>query len=211
MVQVLPSTPAGTTITDTTAIHSDTSDPNPVNNSTTFTNLTATQANLSVTQTIAPGPVVAGRPRHLHDHGRRTPAPVTPRWWRLSDVVPANTTFVSDAQTSGPAFILQVPPPAAQARSPGRSPRWPRASRQASPSSSWCRKARRTERRSATRPTVTTATTDPNLANNSSTVTTGSVAATGADLSVTATMHGQHRARGLRVRLHGHGRERRPR
>ena len=148
VVLVSPSTPAGTTITNTADVTAATSDPNLANNSATVTNLTATQADLSVTKTAAAGPVLAGN-TIAYTITLANAGPSDAQNVAATDLVPANTTFVSEAQTSGPAFGAGL------ARQHGhvavRSPRCPRAPRRASPWWSRCCPARRPERRSPTR------------------------------------------------------------
>ena len=69
--QVLPSTPAGTTITNTVSVTSVTADPNLANNSDTVTTPTASSADLSATATTAARFAIAGDDDHLHDHARQ--------------------------------------------------------------------------------------------------------------------------------------------
>ena len=185
VVQVLSSTPAGTTITDTTTIGSDTSDPNLTDNSTTFTNLVAKRADLSVNQTIPPGPVLAGDPITYTITVSNT-GPSDARDVALSDLVPANTTFVAAAQTSGPAFTLSSPAAGGTGSIGGSIGVLP-----AGASASFTivvMVAAGTPNQTAISSTanVSTATTDPDLGNNTSTVTTGSIAGTGADVSVSS-------------------------
>ena len=108
VVLVSPSTPAGTTITNTVHETSDTPDPDPANATASVSTLTATAADLSVTKTVAPGPEVAGEPVS-YSITVSNAGPSDAQTVAFSDVVPANTTFISDAQTSGPAFALTNP------------------------------------------------------------------------------------------------------
>ena len=108
VVLVSPSTPAGTTISNTADVTAATGDPNLANNTQTATTLTATEADVSVTKTTAPGPVFAGN-TIAYTITVSNAGPSDAQTVALSDLVPANTTFVSDAQNSGPAFILTNP------------------------------------------------------------------------------------------------------
>jgi uncharacterized repeat protein (TIGR01451 family) len=70
--------------------------------------ISAPEADVSVTKTAPAGPVVAGNTitytinvSNLSPNDAQTVA--------LSDVIPANTTFVSDTQTSGPTFTFNNP------------------------------------------------------------------------------------------------------
>ena len=143
-----------------------------------------------MTKTVAAGPVLAGDPV-TYTITVSNAGPSDAQTVALSDLVPANTTFVSDAQTSGPAFNLTSPAVGGTGTISGTigtlasgdsatftvvvmvSPGTPDGTTITNTAD------------------VTAATTDPNLANNSATVTTGSVAATGADVSVTNTSHGR--------------------
>src|SRR5438067_2006521 len=66
------------------------------------------QADLSITKTDSPDPVVAGTGLTydiaLNNYGPNAAVNVS-----LTDATPANTTFVSFAQTSGPAFTCSTP------------------------------------------------------------------------------------------------------
>ncbi len=152
VVLVSPSTANGATIVNTANVTSATFDPNLANNTATVTTNVQTRADLSVTKTAAAGPVLAGNTL-AYTISVLNAGPSDAQSVAISDIVPANTTFVSDAQISGPAFTLPTPPWAAPARSPGPSPRWLTAPRRASPWWSCCRQARRPERRSPTRRT----------------------------------------------------------
>ena len=61
-----------------------------------------------MTKTTAAGPVLAGD-TIAYTITVSNAGPSDAQTVALTDVVPANTTFVSDAQTSGPAFTLTSP------------------------------------------------------------------------------------------------------
>jgi uncharacterized repeat protein (TIGR01451 family) len=65
-------------------------------------------ADVSVTNTAAAGPVFAGN-TITYTITVANAGPSDAQTVALSDLIPANTTFVSDAQTSGPAFTLTSP------------------------------------------------------------------------------------------------------
>jgi uncharacterized repeat protein (TIGR01451 family) len=108
VVRISPSTSDGTTISNTADVAAVTTDPNLANNSATVTTLSATQADVSVTKTVAAGPDLTGDPL-TYTITVANAGPDDAQSVALTDVVPANTTFVSDAQTSGPAFVLTSP------------------------------------------------------------------------------------------------------
>ena len=108
VVLVSPSTPSGATITNTADVTAATPDPNLANNSSTVTTNVLTQADVSVTKTTAAGPVLAGD-TVAYTITVLNAGPSDAQTVAMTDMVPANTTFVSDAQTSGPAFILSSP------------------------------------------------------------------------------------------------------
>ena len=184
VVLVSPSTPDGATITNTADVTAATADPNLANNSSTVTTDVQTQADVSVTKTTAAGPVLAGD-TVTYTITVANAGPSDAQTVALSDVVPANTTFVSDAQTSGPAFNLTSPAVGGTGTITGTigtlalgasatftvvvlvSPSTPDGATITNTAD------------------VTAATADPNLANNSSTVTTD--VQTQADVSVTKT------------------------
>ena len=67
-----------------------------------------TQADLSLTKTATAGPVLAGNTLAYTISVLNT-GPSDAQTVALTDIVPANTTFISDAQISGPAFTLTSP------------------------------------------------------------------------------------------------------
>jgi uncharacterized repeat protein (TIGR01451 family) len=86
------------------------SDSTPGNNSHTEQTAVVTSADLSVTKTDSPDPVVAGT-NLTYTLTVANAGPSNSQNASLMDPLPANTTFVSAAQTSGPAFTLFTPPP----------------------------------------------------------------------------------------------------
>ena len=103
----------GTTITNTATVTSATADPNPNNNSATATNKVnkvQAAADLSITKCDAPDPVVPGE-NITYTIGAANAGPSEARNVTITDAIPANTTFASFTQDSGPAFTLTTPAP----------------------------------------------------------------------------------------------------
>jgi uncharacterized repeat protein (TIGR01451 family) len=94
---------SGTVITDTASVSATTIDPNPSNNYATVTTIVATagQADLGVTKTGTPNPVLAGNNITytivVTNNGPATSSNVT-----MTDTLPANTTVVSITPPSTP-------------------------------------------------------------------------------------------------------------
>jgi uncharacterized repeat protein (TIGR01451 family) len=94
---------SGTVITDTANVSATTIDPNPSNNSATVTTIVATagQADLGITKTGTPNPVLAGNNITytivVTNNGPATSSNVT-----MTDTLPANTTVVSITPPSTP-------------------------------------------------------------------------------------------------------------
>ena len=108
VVLVSPSTPDGTIISNTGNVTAATFDPNLANNSQTVKTDVTTEADLSVTKTAAAGPVLAGTDI-TYTITVANAGPSDAQTVAMTDVVPSNTTFVSDAQDSGPTFTLTNP------------------------------------------------------------------------------------------------------
>ena len=104
----LSRTPNGSTITNTADVSTVTSDINRANNTSTATTRAFTQADVSVIKTGPVGPILAGNTIAYTITVANT-GPSDAQTVSLTDVVPTNTTFVSDTQTSGPTFILNSP------------------------------------------------------------------------------------------------------
>jgi uncharacterized repeat protein (TIGR01451 family) len=109
VVEVPPTAPDATIITNTADVFSTvTSDPNLANNTQTVTTDVAAEADLSLTKTASAGPVLPGDDiTYTITVANAGPAPA--QAVAMTDDVPLNTTFVSDAQTSGPPFTLTNP------------------------------------------------------------------------------------------------------
>jgi len=99
---VSPALPNGSTVTNTATVSSSASDPNGGNNSSMTSATVAPTADLAVTKT-GPATVTGGSnvtyTVTLTNNGASNAANAT-----LTDTLPANTTFVSANQTSGPVF-----------------------------------------------------------------------------------------------------------
>jgi uncharacterized repeat protein (TIGR01451 family) len=109
VVMVLPSTPDGTMITNTADVLSTvTHDPNLANNTQTVTTHVGTNADVQVTKTAAAGPVLAGNDITYTITVVNT-GPSGAQTVALTDPLPADTTFVSDTQTTGLPFTMTGP------------------------------------------------------------------------------------------------------
>ena len=106
---VRSSAPAGSTISNTATVTSSTPDPDTTNNSSTSTATVVTSADVYV---LKSGPSTAASNTQItydvfvRDDGPSDAANVT-----LTDVVPANMTFASAAQLSGPPYDCTTPAP----------------------------------------------------------------------------------------------------
>src|SRR5439155_982812 len=100
--------PAGTTLTNTANGSTTTADPDPTNNSADSTSTVVASADLQVTKT-GPASVTAGT-NVTYTITFNNAGPSDAQNVTLSDALPAGTTFVSEAQTSGPAFTCVNPP-----------------------------------------------------------------------------------------------------
>ncbi|HEY4708814.1 MAG TPA: C25 family cysteine peptidase [Candidatus Acidoferrales bacterium] len=103
-VQVNPATVSGTQITDTISATSGTSDPNLANNSATVLTIVgaATTANLAITNSGVPNPVLAGN-NITYTVTVTNNGPAASSTVAFTEAVPTNTIFVSVAATSGTA------------------------------------------------------------------------------------------------------------
>src|SRR5260221_428950 len=98
---------AGTTVTNPASASSTTADPNPANNSASATTSITASADLAVTKTATASASPGANITYgivLTNNGPNAAVSAT-----LTDALPAGTTFVSLAQTSGPAFTCTTP------------------------------------------------------------------------------------------------------
>ena len=108
VVNVSASAADGSIITNSATVVSATADPNLANNLDTETTTVVAQADLAVTKADSPDPVIAGTNLTytitVTNNGPAAASVVT-----MADTIPANTTFVSMSQGSGPAATLTTP------------------------------------------------------------------------------------------------------
>lgn len=108
VMHVSPSAPNGGSIVNTANVTTATSDPVPGNNSSTSTAIVAADADLTITKT---GPPSADQDTDVtYTVTVTNSGPADSLNVSLTDPVPANTTFVSITQTSGPTFACATPP-----------------------------------------------------------------------------------------------------
>jgi uncharacterized repeat protein (TIGR01451 family) len=108
VMHVSPSTPSGTNIVNTADVSTTTTDPVPGNNTSTSTAIVAAPADLSITKT---GPADAVQDTDVaYTVTVTNNGPADSLNVELTDPIPANTTFVSLTQTTGPAFACATPP-----------------------------------------------------------------------------------------------------
>src|SRR2546430_1437605 len=112
VVKVNVNTPDGTVLSNTVTVTSTTTDPVPGNNSDTETTKVnaapAPSADLSATKADDVDPVAAGA-NLTYTLTISNAGPSSAQTVSLSDTLPANTTFVSLAQNSGPIFTCSTP------------------------------------------------------------------------------------------------------
>jgi uncharacterized repeat protein (TIGR01451 family) len=105
---VVQITPAATgTVSNTATIASATTDTNPNNNSSTASTTVSASADVAVAKTPAAAPSVnqVAFTVTVTNNGPSNATTVT-----MTDATPAGTTFVSEMQNSGPAFVCANPP-----------------------------------------------------------------------------------------------------
>jgi uncharacterized repeat protein (TIGR01451 family) len=184
VLRATPSAPNGSSISNTATVSATSSDPNPGNNSSTATASVATSADVSVTKT-GPAAVAAGGNISytitVTNNGTSDAQAVS-----VTDAIPANTTFVSAAQNSGPAFTLSTPPAGGTGTFTAST-----AVLTAGASATFTlvvnvNSGAAVGTAITNTASVATATSDPNPANNSSS-STATVATGSADLSITKT------------------------
>src|SRR5206468_3835321 len=107
VVHVNSNTPSGTNITDTATVSSPTDSTSP--HSATVTTPVVTSAIVGITMTGTPSPVTAGS-NITYTITLSNNGPSDAQNVQLTDSVPANTTFVSESQNSGPTFTFSNPP-----------------------------------------------------------------------------------------------------
>jgi uncharacterized repeat protein (TIGR01451 family) len=111
-VTVSPSVADGTVLSNTASVASNgTTDPISANNNTTLTPVNTTietSADIEVTKTDSPDPVIAGN-ELTYTVTITNNGPSDAQNVNLTDGVPANTTFVSAAQNTGPTFSCTNP------------------------------------------------------------------------------------------------------
>lgn len=108
VMHVSPSAPSGTNIVNTAGVSTTTTDPVPDNNTSSSTAIVAAPADLSITKTGPPNAVQDTDVTYTVTVTNNGPADSLNV--ELTDPIPANTTFVSLTQTSGPAFACATPP-----------------------------------------------------------------------------------------------------
>src|SRR5205807_725626 len=94
----------GAVLSNTATVTTTTTDPNPANNSSTANTNVTTSADIAVTKTAAAS-VVAGT-NLTYTITIINNGPSDAQTVALNDPLPAGETFVSQIQTSGPAFTL---------------------------------------------------------------------------------------------------------
>jgi len=108
VVQVDPTTANGTVISNTATAGSVTADPDAANNSSTATTTVVALADLSITKTDAPDPILAGQ-NITYTITAANAGPMAAASVVVSDTVPANTVFVSMSAPAG--WTLAAPAP----------------------------------------------------------------------------------------------------
>jgi uncharacterized repeat protein (TIGR01451 family) len=108
VVKVGASTPSGTTITNSAVAATATTDPTPANDTGTTTTTVQTRADLAVTKSDSPDPVVAGN-NLTYTISFVNNGPSDAQGVTVTDAVPLNTTFVSAAVTTGTGWSISAP------------------------------------------------------------------------------------------------------
>src|SRR6185369_14892281 len=108
VVNIAGTVPAGTVITNTGTATANTSDPTPLDATSTTTTTVIAQADLAVTKTDTPDPVIAGN-NITHTINFVNNGPGSAVTTTVTDAVPANTTFVSAVVTTGTGWSTSAP------------------------------------------------------------------------------------------------------
>ena len=108
VVHVMPNAPDNSTITNTATVASATTDPNQANNAGLATTTVHARADLTVMKTDSPDPINTGS-NLTYSLTLTNVGPSDAQMISLGDTLPANTTFVSFTQNTGPAFTLTTP------------------------------------------------------------------------------------------------------
>jgi uncharacterized repeat protein (TIGR01451 family) len=182
VIKVNSSAANGSVITDTVTAASATTDPTAGNNSATATTTVQTQADLALTKTDSPDPVVASQ-NLTYTITLTNNGPSDAQTVSVSDTIPANTTFVSATVTTGTGWSTTAP-----AVGGTGTVTFTKATVAASETAVFTLVVNvnvNTPNNTvlSNTATVTTATTDPTAGNNSATATTTVIAQ--ADLAVT--------------------------
>lgn len=107
-VQPLATIPNSTVLSNTVTTSTSSTDPDQSNNSATAMTAVSAQADLSV---VKSGPASANAGTNItYTITAMNGGPSTATTVSLTDTIPANTTFVSESQTNGPAFSCTPPP-----------------------------------------------------------------------------------------------------
>ena len=109
VVHVSPSAPNSSTLSNTATISTTSHDPTPGNNLSTANTTVLTSADLGVNKSATTDPVSAGT-NETYNLTLTNNGPSDAQTVLLTDATPVNTTFVSSAQNTGPAFACINPP-----------------------------------------------------------------------------------------------------
>jgi uncharacterized repeat protein (TIGR01451 family) len=112
-VHVDPATVEGATISDTASVTSSSTEDNTSDNSATVTTLVSSKADLETAMTVTPPGAVDPNSDLTYGLTVTNRGDVDAQAVTLDDQLPAGTTFVSAAQTQGPAFFCNLPTPGA--------------------------------------------------------------------------------------------------
>jgi uncharacterized repeat protein (TIGR01451 family) len=182
VVHVSPSAPNGSSISNTVSVTTTSNDPNSSNNSSTSNTTVLTSADLVADKSATTDPVIAGT-NETYTLSVTNNGPSDAQNVTLTDATPTNTTFVSLAQNTGPAFTCTTPPSGGIGNVSCTLATLPAGASatfsfvvHVSPSAPDGSTLSNTA-------SVSSSTTDPNPGNNATTITTGVIAR--ADLSIT--------------------------